>query len=62
MRNKDNIPVVVKKSAFLEALFVVYENASEQYLTALINGLQIIRKHKFYEHIDFKDYKGVIQL
>ena len=62
MRNRDNIPVVVKKSDFLESLFVVYKDASEQYLTALINGLQIIRKHKFYERIDFNQFKGVIQL
>lgn len=62
MKNRDNVPVVVKKSDFLKSLYVVYEDASEQYLTALINGLQIIRKTKFYEHINFDDYKGVIQL
>lgn len=62
MKNRDNVPVVVKKRDFLESLYVVYEDASEQYLTALINGLQIIRKHKFHEHINFADYKGVIQL
>lgn len=54
--------ILVKKSDFLESLDIVYENASENYLTALINGLMIIKKHKFYDKVNFDDYKGLIQL
>lgn len=58
----NNRVVTIKKSDFLQMLYDIYKDYSEDYLLSLAQGLMIVSKHLYHDKVNFEDYKGLVIL